>query len=76
MKTQTISLSALILAFLPIILNGQNYKSNIFLRTPQVVNYNFNESKDAYSPVISTGIVFSNKSNFIELANFIDHNDI
>ncbi|PRX54182.1 hypothetical protein [Flagellimonas meridianipacifica] len=55
---------------------AQDLKSNLFLRTPQVVNYNFNQSEISYSPIISIGTGFSHKSKFIEIATFMGSNDI
>ena len=65
-----------LLAALPSIGIGQELRSNLFLRTPQVVNYNFNQNQIAYSPVISIGSGLSHKSKFIELATFIGDNDV
>ena len=61
---------------MPIIAIGQELKSNLFLRTPQVINYNFNQEKISYNPVVSIGLGLSHKSNFIELATFINDNNI
>jgi hypothetical protein len=55
---------------------AQEFKSNLFLRTPQVVNYNMNLSEVSYSPVISIGTGLSHKSKFIELATFINDDEI
>ncbi|GAA3514761.1 hypothetical protein GCM10022393_30860 [Aquimarina addita] len=61
---------------MPIVTIGQELKSSVFLRTPQVVNYNFSQEQISYSPVISFGLGLSLASNFIELATFINNNDI
>lgn len=55
---------------------AQEPKSNLFLRTPQTVNYNINESDVVYTSVISIGIGLSHKSEFIELATFINEDGI
>ena len=57
----------LLLTILPIVGAGQELKSNLFIRTPQIVNYNFNLIEISYSPVISIGAGLSHKSKFIEL---------
>ncbi|MEM7485105.1 MAG: hypothetical protein AAF348_07835 [Bacteroidota bacterium] len=69
-------LAIILLTPAPLIGIGQEFKSNVFLRTPQVVNYNFNQNEISYSPVISIGTGLSHKSKFIELATFISNNDI
>lgn len=69
-------LTLLAIVLLPLAGNGQNIKSNLFLRTPQIVNYNFNQEQISYNPVMSIGMGFSHKRKFIELATFIDGNDI
>lgn len=51
---------------------GQQLKTNLFLRTPQVVNYNLGKKDLSYSPLMSVGVGFSHRSKFIELATFID----
>lgn len=76
MKSYKKVLVTILLAPLPIVGTGQELKSNLFLRTPQVVNYNFNQNEIAYSPVISIGAGLSRKSRFIELATFIDNNNV
>jgi len=55
---------------------GQSLKTNIFLRTPQVVNYNFNQQDINYNSVISIGTGLSHISKFVELAAFINDDDI
>jgi hypothetical protein len=70
------TLLLLLVILLPIIAIGQELKSNLFLRTPQVINYNFNQEKISYNPVVSIGLGLSYKSTFIELATFINDNDI
>lgn len=66
----------LLVILLPIIAIAQELKSNIFLRTPQVINYNFNQEDISYSPVVSIGLGLSHKLSFIELATFINENDV
>lgn len=65
-----------VLGILPFFGTAQDLKSNLFLRTPQVVNYNFTQNEITYSPVISIGAGLSHKSKFIELATFISDDDI
>ena len=69
MKQQ--NLIILISIFLPTLMIGQQLKSNLFLRTPQVVNYNLSQKEISYSQVISIGMGLSYKDKFIELATFI-----
>ena len=76
MKSYKKLLAPVLLALLPIIGIGQELTSNLFLRTPQVVNYNFNQNQISFSPVISLGTGLSHKSKFIELATYISDNDI
>lgn len=76
MKSYKKVLATILLPLLPIIGIGQELKSNLFLRIPQVVNYNFNQNEIDYSPLISIGAGLSHKSKFIELATFIADNDI
>lgn len=66
----------ILLASLPIVGIGQELKSNLFLRTPQVVNYNFSQEQLAFSPVVSVGAGLSHKSKFIELGTFVSADDI
>lgn len=53
---------------------AQDIHANIFVRTPQVLNYRIN-NEVTYTPVISTGVGFAHKSKFIELATYIDQSD-
>lgn len=76
MKLYRKVLTTILLSSLPVFGIGQELKPNLFLRTPQVVNYNFNQNEIGYSPVISIGAGLSHKSKFIELATFISDNDI
>lgn len=70
------SLFLLLLAYaLPLVVLGQELKSNLFLRTPQVVNYNLHTKLVNYTPVISVGAGLSHRSKFLELATFIGDND-
>lgn len=66
----------LVLAGLPFFGTAQDLKSNLFLRTPQVVNYNFTGNDISYTPVLSIGAGLSHKSKFIELATFISDDDV
>ena len=66
----------ILLASLPIIGIGQELKANLFLRTPQVVNYNFNQNQIAYNPVVSIGAGLSHKTKFFELGTFVSDDDI
>ena len=76
MKSYNHILFVILLASLPFFGMGQDLKSNLFLRTPQVVNYNFTQNKISYSPVISIGAGLSHQSKFIELATFISDDDL
>ncbi|NAS13010.1 hypothetical protein [Poritiphilus flavus] len=72
------SIGCIVLSVLvPCILKAQESKlrTNLFVRTPQIVNYNFGQNEVAYSPVISIGTGFSLESKFIELATFISDSD-
>lgn len=64
------------LTFLPIAVVGQGLKANLFLRAPQIVNYNIDQRELAYNPVMSIGAGFSYQSMFIELATLINDDDI
>ncbi len=66
----------LIFAFFPVLGIGQEWKSNLFIRTPQVVNYDFDEDEITYSPVLSVGAGLSHKSKFVELAALITSDDV
>lgn len=69
-------LLCLILLFVPFFGFTQGINANLFLRTPQVVNYNFNQEQVDYSPVVSMGIGLSHSSKFIELATFISNDEV
>lgn len=74
MKTKTI---AVFLALaLPAIVFGQDLKTNVFVRTPQVVNYNFEQKEINLNSVLSIGAGLSHRTSFIELATFIGDSDI
>lgn len=69
----------LIVPFLiPIAFIGQEHhiNTNVFVRTPQIVNYNFERDEIGYAPFISVGGGISHKSKFIELATFINDADV
>ncbi len=66
----------LVLLSIPLTGFAQELKSNLFLRTPQVINYNINKNDIAYTSIISIGAGLSHKSKFIELATFISEDDI
>lgn len=76
MKSYKRILFVILLASLPFFGMGQDLQSNLFLRTPQVVNYNFTQNEISYSPVISIGVGISHQSKFIELATFISDDDV
>lgn len=72
---------AILLPFLAIVLvplsgSSQKVNANLFLRAPQIVNYNFTQKQINYSSVMSVGMGLSHKRKFIELATFIDRNDV
>ncbi len=77
MKLKKLLLNLTFLILFPLILISQenNLRTNIFIRTPQIVNYNFGQSEITYSPIISVGTGLSHKSKFIELATFISDSD-
>ena len=54
---------------------AQSVHYNWFIRTPQVVNFNFSSSKINYSPVVSTGFGVSHRLKYLELATFISQNN-
>ena len=54
---------------------SQDLASNLFVRTPQVFNYNFNDNGASYSPVLSIGAGLSHRSKFIELATYISEDE-
>lgn len=76
MKRQKTSSLLLIALTSSLISFGQELTPNLFLRTPQVVNYNLNDGQVSYNPVISVGTGLSLGSKFIELATFISDDDI
>lgn len=61
---------------MPLTVWAQALSPNLFVRTPQVVNYNINQREVSYSPVISIGAGVSRGANFMELATFINDDDI
>ncbi|MEM8525204.1 MAG: hypothetical protein AAGG68_11190 [Bacteroidota bacterium] len=69
-------LSLLTIALLPLSGTAQKVNTNVFLRAPQVINYDFTQEQVNYNSVMSVGMGFSHKRKFIELATFIDRNDI
>ncbi|MBC7000792.1 hypothetical protein [Cytophaga sp. FL35] len=73
---QLVIYPALFILF-PITLIGQEnrLRTNVFVRTPQIVNYNFEQNVITYSPFVSIGTGLSHKSKFIELATFISDSD-
>ncbi|WP_299535511.1 hypothetical protein [Ulvibacterium sp.] len=50
-------------------------KTNVFVKTPQIVNYNFEQNGINNSPFVSIGTGLSHESKFIELATFINDSD-
>lgn len=44
---------------------------DLFVRLPQVVNYNFATSAISYSPVVSSGFTLQSKAAFADLGSFI-----
>ena len=76
MKLHKKTFSLILLLLFPIIAIGQELKSNLFLRTPHVVNYNFEQNEINYSPIISIGAGLSHKSKFIEIATFINNDNV
>ncbi|MBO0343495.1 hypothetical protein [Flagellimonas profundi] len=51
---------------------AQELKPSLFVRTPQIANYNINTNEVSYTPILSIGAGLSYKSEFIELAAFVD----
>lgn len=76
MKLRNKLLHLAILVLLPFVGLSQKLRTNVFIRTPQVVNYNLNQGEASYSPVMSLGVGLSHQSKFIELATFINGDDI
>ncbi|MGB6153896.1 MAG: hypothetical protein WBG48_18070, partial [Pricia sp.] len=76
MKTTKPILGTILLLLASTEVYGQAIKANLFLRTPQVVNYNINETEISYSPIVSVGAGISHKSKFIELATFINDDNV
>jgi len=67
---------AFFLVFAPLVILAQTVSTNLFVRTPQVVNYNFNTSETTYTSVLSAGIGISHQAKLIEFATFITTDDI
>ena len=55
---------------------AQTFTTNLFIRTPQVVNYNFNTEETSYISVLSAGIGITHQAKFIEFAAFITPEDV
>jgi len=54
---------------------GQEVVLYVFSRSPQLVNYNFQNAKSSFSQGISTGVGLTHKSLFLELGTFILEGD-
>lgn len=76
MKSLQKLLKLVLIGLVPMMTIGQELKTNLFLRTPQVVNYNLTNNEIGYNPIISIGAGLSHKSKFIELATFLSADDV
>lgn len=75
--TQTkVLLSLLLSAAWPLGSIAQEIKVNLFVRSPQVINYDLSEAQLAYNPVMSLGLGLSHKGTFLELATLISDDDL
>lgn len=72
--------SKLILAILILALSHTGFtqalKTNLFVRIPHVVNYNMHQGEINYASVISIGAGLLYNTKFIELATFINDDDV
>lgn len=50
--------------------SAQNLKANLFIRTPQIVNFKLVDSVPNYSSLISVGCGITHKAKFFELGAF------
>lgn len=64
------------LIFCSLEITAQGFTTNIFVRAPQVVNYNFNTAEASYTSVLSAGIGITHQAKFIEFATFITTDDV
>ena len=65
-----------LLLFIPSFGLAQGIDTNLFIRTPQVINYNLNQEEVNYSPVVSVGVGISHKTYFVEMATFLNDEEL
>lgn len=58
-----------------VLVNAQEIHTNVFIRTPHIVNYNAGSNALTYSPLVSIGAGLSHKKKFMELATFMGDDD-
>jgi hypothetical protein len=51
--------------------HAQKMGIDLFIRLPQVVNYNFTKPTISYAPLISTGLTLRYKKAFVDVGSFI-----
>jgi hypothetical protein len=55
---------------------AQKINIDLFVRLPQVINYNFTKSVSSYSPVVSSGFTFRYKTVFADVGSFISSGNV
>jgi hypothetical protein len=58
------------------LVQAQKLSADLFVRLPQVVNYNFTKPSISYSPLVSTGFTARYKSSFVDLGSFISNTNV
>lgn len=56
--------------------SSQQLSANLFFRTPQLINYNFQNTEWTYSHAISAGVGMNCQAMFLEAATFINDRNI
>jgi hypothetical protein len=56
--------------------HAQKMGIDLFIRLPQVVNYNFTKPTISYAPLISTGLTLRYKKAFVDVGSFIGNTNV
>jgi O6-methylguanine-DNA--protein-cysteine methyltransferase len=56
--------------------HAQKMGFDLFVRLPQVVNYNFTKPAISYAPLISTGLTLRYKKAFADVGSFIGNTNV
>ncbi|MEL6718789.1 MAG: hypothetical protein AAFP82_08750, partial [Bacteroidota bacterium] len=76
MKSTNILFIFLFIGF-PILMDAQmDLSTNLFIRAPQVVNYNFDTKEISHATVLSAGAGITHRAKFIEFATFITDENV